>query len=196
MRGRLNWELPEVSGRRYEDREKIMLLRKGKPFEVEYDGVTRLPNFVHDVRAAQCVFCPYGAKLAVGERAIAWDDRTIFDRMPRERLVDVVAIKEFRSNGRVITLDCAPASDDEVARIAVDSETTIEALLNHRRGQPTYNPRRTPVVVYFQPCNVDVDLLQFVPDLDVCAREPLRHDSAQRWMRFRQWLRGWVWRSI
>lgn len=172
-----------------------MFLRKGKPLADEYAGIIRLPNFVHDVRSSQCVFCPYGAQLRAGERAIVWDDRTVFDRMPRERLVDVVAVREFRSNGRVVTLDCAVASAAEVARIAEDSEATVEALLNHRRGQPTYNESRLPVVVYFQPCNAGEDLLQFVPHLDVCAREPLRRDAVQLWMRFRQRLRGWVWRS-
>lgn len=173
-----------------------MLFRKGKPFEDEYASLPRLPNFVHDIRSAQCVFCPYGAEIRVGQRAIAWDDRTVFDRMPRERPVEIIAVREFRSNGRVVTLNVTIASDAELARIAVDSETSVEALLNHRKGQPTYDAKRTPVVVYFRPCNAAGDSLQFVPDLDVCAREPVdRGFTAQLRMRLKQWLSGWVWRN-
>lgn len=174
-----------------------MHLWNGTPAVDEYAGLSRLPNFVHDIRSAECVFCPYGARVRVGEQVIAWDDRTLFDRMPRERIVEVTAVRQFRSNGRLATLDTTVASDAELARIAVDSETTVEALMNHRKGRPTYNGRRRPVVVYFQPCNPGAGKLQFIPDLDVCAREPLPGGrTGQLWMRLKQWLHGWVWQSV
>lgn len=173
-----------------------MSLRKGMSPIHRSSGPIRLPNFVHDIRSAQCVFCPYGAEVKVGDRVIAWDDRTVFDRMPRERFVEITAIKAFRTNGRVVTLDFAVAPELEVARIAEDSETSVDALLDHRNGLPTYDALRTPVVVYFRPCHAGDDVLQLVPDLDVRVREPLRIDlCGLLWMRFKQWLRGWVWRN-
>lgn len=115
----------------------------------------RLPNYVRDVSTATCVFCPYGAKVKAGERIYAFDERTIFDRKQRERLVKVTAVKPFRSTGRMVTLDLKIATPEELAQIVQDSEVTMEALLEHRSGSPTYDATRPPVVVYFEACKED-----------------------------------------
>lgn len=115
----------------------------------------RLPNYVRDVSTATCVFCPYGAKVRTGDRVYAFDERTIFDRKQRERLVKVTAVKPFRSTGRMVTLDLKIATPQELARIVQDSEVTMDALLEHRTGSPTYDASRPPVVVYFEPCKED-----------------------------------------
>jgi hypothetical protein len=117
--------------------------------------LNRLPNYVHDVSTATCVFCPYGADVKVGDRIVAFDERTAFGRCQRERLVEVTAVKGFRSTGRIITLDLKIAKEDEIARIAEDSELTVEMLFEHRIGNATYLEGRSPVVVYFKPCNID-----------------------------------------
>jgi predicted metalloprotease with PDZ domain len=113
-------------------------------------GPPRLPSYVRNVNSAQCLFCPYGAGVKVGDRVIAWDEKTVFDRTPRERTVEITAVKAFRTNGRVITLDMVVASDEEVARIAEDSEISAHALLTHHSGKSTYDTENTPVVVYFR----------------------------------------------
>lgn len=115
----------------------------------------RLPHYVRDVSTADCVFCPYGTDVKVGDRVCAYDERTEFNRNQRERLVEVTAIKLFRSTGRVVTLDLEKVSMAEVARIAAHSELKMDTLLEHHAGAPGYDPRHPPVVVYFQPCDDD-----------------------------------------
>ena len=113
----------------------------------------RLPNHVHDVTSAGCVFCPYGADVKVGDRIYAFDEKTSLDRRQRERLVQVTAVRKFRSTGRLITLDLKIANEAEILKIAVDSEITVDMLYDHRSGASTYIDERPPVVVYFKPCN-------------------------------------------
>ena len=161
-------------------------------------GPARLPSYVRNVNSAQCLFCPYGTDVKVGDRVIAWDEKTVFDRTPRERVVEITAVKSFRTNGRVITLDMVVASDDEVARIAEDSEISPHALLTHRSGKSTYDTQNTPVVVYFRTYEPKNDVLQLVPDLDVTAtgRLPLnRYRHVGLWSRVKTWLRGGIWRN-
>jgi len=114
-----------------------------------------LPNYVHDISTAGCVFCPYGADVEVGDRLYVYDEKTVFDRQQRERLVEITAVKVFRSTGRVITLDLNMISPEEAQRIADDSEMTLESLLDHRAGNSTFDGKRPPVVVYFEPCAED-----------------------------------------
>ena len=114
-----------------------------------------LPNYVHDIGTSSCVFCPYGAEVNAGDRLYIYDEKTVFGRQQRERLVEVTAVKSFRSTGRVITLDLNMVSMEEVAHIAEDSETSLAALLEHRPGNSTYDAKHPPVVVYFQPCDED-----------------------------------------
>ena len=115
----------------------------------------KLPSFVQDVSTATCLFCPYGAEVKTGDRLYAFDEKTAFGRRRRERLVEVTAVKNFRSNGRVITLDLKIASAAELAKIALDSEMPVEAILSHRANSDTFDPLRPPVVVYFEPCDED-----------------------------------------
>lgn len=162
------------------------------------NGPARLPSFVRNVNSAQCLFCPYGADVKVGDRVIAWDEKTVFDRTPRERVVEITAVKAFRTNGRVITLDMVVASDEEVARIAEDSEISPRALLTHRSGTSTYDTQNTPVVVYFRIYEAKNDVLSLVPDLDVTAtnhRPVRRYDQANLWARLKTWLHGWMLRN-
>lgn len=114
-----------------------------------------LPNYVNDIATATCVFCPYGADVQAGDRLYAYDEKTVLDRQQRERLVEITAVKLFRSTGRVITLDLNMISQDEAQRIASDSEMTLESLLEHRAGNSTFDEKRPPVVVYFAPCESD-----------------------------------------
>ena len=114
-----------------------------------------LPNYVNDISTASCVFCPYGAEVEVGDRLYVYDEKTVFDRQQRERLVEIKAVKLFRSTGRVITLDLNMISPEEAQRIAEDSEMTLESLLDHRAGNSTFDEKRPPVVVYFEPCSED-----------------------------------------
>ena len=114
-----------------------------------------LPNYVRDIATASCVFCPYGAEVQVGDRLYVYDEKTVFDRQQRERLVEIKAVKVFRSTGRVITLDLNMISQEEAQRIADDSEMTLESLLEHRAGNSTFDDKRPPVVVYFEPCAAD-----------------------------------------
>ena len=126
-----------------------MARRRKKP------NAKHLPSFVRDVSTSDCVFCPYGAEVKVGDRVYAYDERTEFGRRRRERLVEVTAVKLFRSTGRVATLDLEKVTLAEVARIATESEVTIDTLLAHHQGAPNYDPRRPPVVVFFRPCDDD-----------------------------------------
>ena len=117
--------------------------------------IPRLPNHVVNVMTATCVFCPYGADVQPGDRVYAFDERTAFGRQQRERLVQVTAVKPFRSTGRLITIDLKITREKELLRIAVDSEIPLETLYEHHSGNPTYIDERPPVVVYFEPCNED-----------------------------------------
>ncbi len=114
-----------------------------------------LPSYVHDIGTASCVFCPFGAAVTAGDHIYIYDEKTVFGRQQRERLVAVTAVKAFRSTGRVITLDLNLVSMEEVVHIAEDSETSLAALLEHRPGNSTYDAKHPPVVVYFQPCDED-----------------------------------------
>jgi len=114
-----------------------------------------LPSHVHDIGTSTCVFCPYGAEVEAGDRLYVYDEKTVFGRQQRERMVEVTAIKQFRSTGRVVTLDLNMISPEETAHIADDSEVDVESLLAHRPGSPAYDGKRLPVVVYFEPCNED-----------------------------------------
>lgn len=115
----------------------------------------RLPNNVQDVYTACCLFCPYGTDLEVGERVYAFDEQTVLGGRSREMLVEVTAIKVFRSNGRVVTLDLKIANPEELQRIAQDSEVPVTALINHRMGTETYDSKHPPVVIYFKPAAED-----------------------------------------
>ncbi len=133
-------------------------------FAFEQEEAKRLPAYVQDVETAVCVFCPYGCDMRVGERVFAYDEKTTFGRRQRERLVEVSAVKLFRSTGRVATLDLKIATPAELVQIAHDSELTVESLMNHRAGAETYDPKRPPVVVYFRPCGEDAGLgFDFLP---------------------------------
>jgi hypothetical protein len=114
-----------------------------------------LPSYVHDIGTSTSLFCPYGAGVETGDRLYIYDEKTVFGRQQRERLVEVTAVKPFRSTGRVAMLDLVMISPDETARIAENSELSVDALLEHRPGNPTYDEKRLPVVVYFEPCNDD-----------------------------------------
>ena len=88
-------------------------------------GITRgsvvpdmLPSHVRDIGTARCLFCPYGAGVEPGDRLYVYDEKTVFGRQQRERLVEIKAVKQFRSTGRVITLDLAMISPEEAAHIA------------------------------------------------------------------------------
>ena len=119
------------------------------------DIIPRLPNHVVDVMTATCVFCPYGADVKPGDRVYAFDERTSFGRRQRERLVEVTAVKPFRSTGRLVTIDLKIAGETDLLRIAVDSEIPLKTLYEHHSGNPTYIDERPPVVVYFKPCSED-----------------------------------------
>ena len=114
-----------------------------------------LPSYVHDIGTSTCLFCPYGAEVQAGDRLYVYDEKTVFGRQQRERLVEVKAVKQFRSTGRVVTLDLNMISTEEMAHIAEDSELGVDALLAHHPGNPTFDHKRPPVVVYFEPCNDD-----------------------------------------
>lgn len=118
-------------------------------------NTVRLPNHVHDVTSSTCVFCPYGAEVQVGDRVYAFDERTSLARRQRDRLVEVTAVRKFRSTGRLITLDLKIVNEAEILHIAVDSEITVGMLYDHRSGASTYIDERPPVVVYFKPCSED-----------------------------------------
>jgi hypothetical protein len=122
---------------------------------VQFTNENRLPSYVGDVGTATCLFCPYGADVQVGDRLYAFDEKTSFGRRQRERLVEVTAVKVFRSTGRVATLDLKIATPEELTRISQDSEIPVEAILSHRANTDTYDALRPPVVVYFKPCFED-----------------------------------------
>ncbi|MGH8372845.1 MAG: hypothetical protein ACRETO_08940 [Gammaproteobacteria bacterium] len=116
----------------------------------------RLPIFVHDIYTANCVFCPYGADgVEVGDRVYAYDEQTKLGRMQRERLVEVTAVKMFRSTGRIVTIDLKIATALELKQIVENSEVPLQALVDHCDGAETFDPKRPPVVVYFRPCHED-----------------------------------------
>jgi hypothetical protein len=119
------------------------------------DAPDMLPSYVHDIGTSTSLFCPYGAGVEAGDRLYIYDEKTVFGRQQRERLVEVTAVKPFRSTGRVVMLDLIMISPDETARIAENSELSVDALLEHRPGNATYDEKRLPVVVYFEPCNDD-----------------------------------------
>ena len=106
--------------------------------------------FVHDVDTATCAFCPYGTEFASGDRILIYDEKTVFARRTRERLVQVQAVKVFRTTGRQITLDLLMISEDEARKIAEDSELTVDILMDHRAGGDGFDATRPPVVVYFE----------------------------------------------
>ncbi|HET7922075.1 MAG TPA: hypothetical protein VFM15_04915 [Gammaproteobacteria bacterium] len=108
-------------------------------------------GFVHDIDTAQCLFCPYGTSLQPGDRVTIHDEKTVFGRVPRHRLVEITVVKPFRTTGRVITVGSDMASENEVRQIAGDSEIAVDQLMTHRKGTATYDAARPPVVVYFQP---------------------------------------------
>lgn len=126
----------------------------------DQDEIRRLPNNVQDVYTACCLFCPYGTDLEMGEQVYAFDEQTVLRGRQREVLVEVTAVKVFRSNGRVVTLDLKIASAEELQRIAQDSEVPVTALINHRLGTETYDPKNPPVVIYFKPAEEDSFLAQ------------------------------------
>ena len=143
----------------------------------------RLPNYVRDVSTSSRLFCPYGAEVEAGDRVYVYDEKTSHDRRQRERRVEVTAVKLFRSNGRVVTLDLEKITLTELARIATESELSMETLLEHHLGASTYDPKRPPVVVYFKPCDDDDTIgAQFRP----------RYKRPSRWKRFlsRLWPRS------
>lgn len=117
--------------------------------------IQRLPNHVKDVLTATCVFCPYGADVKAGELVYAFDEKTNLGRQQRDRLVEVVSVKSFRSTGRLITIDLKITRESELMRIAEDSEIPLETLYEHRSGNATYIEERPPVVVYFKPRKED-----------------------------------------
>jgi len=105
--------------------------------------------FVSDIDSATCAFCPVGTEFAKGDRILIHDEKTMFGRQIREKVVEVTAVKLFRSTGRQITLDLMMISDAESQKIAFDSDLTVEILLNHKVGAERYDPSNPPVVVYF-----------------------------------------------
>jgi hypothetical protein len=161
-------------------------------------GPARLPSYVRNVNSATCLFCPYGADFKVGDRVIAWDEKTVFGREQRERLVEITAVKIFRTNGRVITLDFVVASEEEVARIAADSEIAPQVLLKHRIGKSTYDIKNPPMVLFFRPVEPKDTVLGLVPDLEITAArglgsKPYRHEYQRSG--FMKWLLGWARKS-
>jgi len=110
--------------------------------------------FVSDIDSATCAFCPYGTEFAPGDSILIYDEKTVFRRQTREREVEVKAVKLFRSTGRQLTLDLMMISDTEAAKIAEDSDLTVDILLNHRAGVGNFDAKRPPVVVYFAPAEV------------------------------------------
>lgn len=105
--------------------------------------------FVRDVTTATCVFCPYGADVETGDRVRIFDERPGIAGEPHERVAEVTAVKIFRSTGRRVTLDLVMISDGEARKIAEDSDTSVESLLEHRAGAQRFDRRHPPVVVYF-----------------------------------------------
>jgi hypothetical protein len=158
-------------------------------------GPARLPSYVRNINSASCLFCPYGTDLKVGDRVIAWDEKTVFGREQRQRLVEITAVKIFRTNGRVITLDFVVASEEEVTRIAADSEIAHHMLFKHRIGKSTYDTTNPPMVLYFRPIEQRESVLGLVPDLEITVARgatlrPDRRDAPDG--SFFRWLLGWT----
>lgn len=107
--------------------------------------------FVCDIDTATCAFCPVGTEFVKGDRIRIQDEKTVFGRQTREKLVEVTAVKVFRSTGRLITLDLMTIADSEAQKIADDSDLTVEILLNHKMGAGNYDSSRPPVVIFFTP---------------------------------------------
>lgn len=107
--------------------------------------------FVCDIDTATCAFCPVGTEFVKGDRIIIQDEKTVFGRQIREKLVEVTAVKVFRSTGRLITLDLMTISDAESQKIADDSDLTVEILQRHKMGAERYDPSKPPVVIFFTP---------------------------------------------
>lgn len=131
--------------------KKFMASLTGKSAET----TSEFSGYVRDIDTAKCLFCPYGADLKAGDRVEIHDEKTVFGRVQRHRLVEITEVKVFRTNGRVITLGSDMATPDEVQRIADDSDVTVEQLLTHRMGKATYDTGKPPVVVYFQLVRTD-----------------------------------------
>jgi hypothetical protein len=127
--------------------KKFMDSLTGKSAET----TSEFSGYVHDIDTAKCVFCPYGADLKSGDRVEIHDEKTVFGRVQRRRLVEIIEVKVFRTNGRLITLGTNTASPEDVWQIANDSDVTVDQLLTHRMGKATYDTGKPPVVVYFQP---------------------------------------------
>jgi hypothetical protein len=108
--------------------------------------------FVHDIDSAICAFCPNGTGFAVGDRIGIYDEKAVFGRQVRERLVEVDAVKLFRSNDLQIALGKKWLSIEDSAKIAADSALSVEILLNHRTPHKRFDRKRPPVVVFFTPC--------------------------------------------
>jgi len=107
--------------------------------------------FVCDIDTATCAFCPVGTEFAKGDRVHIQDEKTVFGRQTREKLVEITAVKVFRSTGRQITLDLMMISEAECQKIADDSDLTVEILMNHKMGEGRYDPAKPPVVIFFTP---------------------------------------------
>lgn len=107
--------------------------------------------FVCDIDTATCAFCPVGSEFAKGDKIHIHDEKTVFGRQIREKLVEVTAVKVFRSTGRQLTLDMMMISDAEAQKIADDSDLTVEILRNHKVGAEKYDPSNPPVVIFFTP---------------------------------------------
>ncbi|HEV2110863.1 MAG TPA: hypothetical protein VGT99_05865 [Gammaproteobacteria bacterium] len=107
--------------------------------------------FVCDIDKATCAFCPVGTEFAKGDKIHIHDEKTVFGRQIREKLVEITAVKVFRSTGRQITLDLMMISEAECQKIAEDSDLTVDVLMKHKVGAEKYDPSNPPVVIFFTP---------------------------------------------
>ena len=117
----------------------------GKPNASDAKGTL----FVCDIDTATCAFCPVGTEFEKGDHVHIQDEKTVFGRQTREKLVEITAVKVFRSTGRQITLDLMMISEAECQKIAEDSDLTVEILMQHKVGAERYDPSRPPVVIFF-----------------------------------------------
>lgn len=108
--------------------------------------------FVCDIDSATCAFCPVGTEFVRGDKIHIQDEKTVFGRQTREKLVEITAVKIFRSTGRQITLDLMMITEAECRKIAEDSDLTVDILMQHKVGAERYDPNRPPVVIFFSPC--------------------------------------------
>ena len=79
-----------------------------------------------------------------------------------------------------------------MTHIAEDSETSVEAMLEHRPGNATYDAKRPPEVVYFEPCDEDDTTGSHTRPgaaVDLHSRPENRHASALERM-FEKLFRG------